>query len=128
LTTFSGAWYHRSKESWKSSPCDSVLHPKHTHIVRDTLLIISDQYGRKMFWSNIDNFVEPGDHRSMQSWKLGPDDSVLAPKTYPPYLGRISCRFSFVRVNMVSEKFSRLFRARALPKHEKMKKGPDNSV
>jgi len=79
-----------------------------------------------MFWSNIDDFVEPGDNRSMQSWKSGPDDSILAPKTYQPYLGRISCRFSSVRVKMVLDKFSRLFRARAPLEQEKLKTGQDD--
>jgi len=31
LDKFSGPRYHRSRKSWKSSPDDSVFHPKHTY-------------------------------------------------------------------------------------------------
>jgi len=34
----------------------------------------------KMFRSNFDNFSKPGHHRSKQSWKQGPDDSILHPR------------------------------------------------
>jgi len=37
---FSRPGYHRSTQSWKSGPNDSVLHPKHTHTVWGVVLII----------------------------------------------------------------------------------------
>jgi len=41
---------------WKSFPDDSVLHPKHTYIIQDTIFIVSNQYGWKMFRLNLDDF------------------------------------------------------------------------
>jgi len=35
-----GPRYDRGGKSWKSGPYDSVLHPKHTHNIRDTVLIV----------------------------------------------------------------------------------------
>jgi len=40
-------------------------------------LSFCDQYDWKMFWSNFDDFFEPEDHQSHESWKSGPDDLVL---------------------------------------------------
>jgi len=70
----------------------------------------------------------PGLHRSTQSWKSVPDDSVLTPETYPHYLGRISCRFSSLRLKSASNKFSRLFRAPTLRVQENLKTEPNDSM
>jgi len=61
----------------KSGSNDSVLHPKHTHTLWGAVLIVSHQYGWKMFRSYFEDFCAPGYHRSRHSWKSGPDDSVL---------------------------------------------------
>jgi len=53
---FSWPRYHRSRQSWKSGPDDSVLEPKHTHTFYDTILIVSRQYIWKMFRSKFDYF------------------------------------------------------------------------
>jgi len=73
--------------------------------------------------SNFDDFFGPGHHRITQSWKSVPDDSVLTPKTYPHYLRRISCRFSSVRVKLVSNKFSLLLWGRHNRCSKSLKRG-----
>jgi len=52
--------HHRSKQIWKSSLNVLILHPKHTHTICRAILFVSRQYARKMFWSNFDDFFEPG--------------------------------------------------------------------
>jgi len=59
---FFGMGHHRKKWSWKSGPYDSVLHLKHTHPVWGAVLIVTLQYGWKMFRLNIDDFFRSGHH------------------------------------------------------------------
>jgi len=60
--------------------CNSYSFPsvrmKHTHTFWSTILIVSHQYGQKMFRSNFDYFSGPEHHRCNQSWKPGQDDYV----------------------------------------------------
>jgi len=119
-----GPRYHRGEKGWKLGPKDSILHQKHTHIIRYAVLIVL----RSVRLKNVSvEFLRPfghEGHRSSQSWKSSLDDSVLTAEVYPSYLGHISCRFLCVWVETVSDKFLRLFRARARPEHEKLKPGP----
>jgi len=69
-------------------------------------------YGWKMFQTNFHKFLGLEHHHCRQRWKLAANDSNLTAEIYPHYLGCISCRFWFVPVKTVSEKFLRDFRAR----------------
>jgi len=119
-----GPRYHWGGKGWKSGPYDLVLHQKHTHIIRYAVFIVLRSVRLKNVSVEFWRPFGPEDHRSSQSWKSSLDDSVLTAEVYPNYLGCISCRFLFVRVETVSDKFLRLFRARARPEHEKLKPGP----
>jgi len=68
---------------WKIGPIWLSLHSKHTHIVCGDIHIVFSQYGWKLFQPSFDDFSRPGYHNSLQSWKLGPEDSIsLRKHTY----------------------------------------------
>jgi len=54
---------------------------------------------------------KPVYHNSWQSWKYGPEDSILHPKHTNTLLGCNSYHFSAVRSKKISVKFWRLFRS-----------------
>jgi len=96
-----GPQYHRGGKSWKLGPYDSVLHPKHTHIIRDAVLIILRLVRLKNVLVEFGRLFRARALLNRQSWKLGPDDSVLTTEIYPNYSGHISRCFWFVREKTV---------------------------
>jgi len=72
--------HNQSSQSWKPDPNDSILLPEYTHTIWDWFFIVSHLYGWKMSRSNFDDFFGIGHHRSRESWKRDPNDSVLHSK------------------------------------------------
>jgi len=66
-----------------------LVRNKHTHIVCGVIHIIFSQYSWKLFQSNFEDFSRPGYHSSWQSWKSGPEDSILHPKRTDTLWGAI---------------------------------------
>ena len=89
FTTFSGPGT-TGLEKLKRGPRWLGLVPETYLTFWDAVLIVSYQYGKKMFRSNFDDFSRPGYHRSSESWKSGPDDYISHPKPTDAVCGVVS--------------------------------------
>jgi len=121
----------RSRESWKSGPDDLVFHPEPSHTVWNVVLIVSRHYTEKMFRSNFNNISKLGHHRSRQSWKRGPDDSILHPRhTHTVWCAIliISRCYGWKCFCQVFTNFSGPHTTRAGPEKTKLKTGPNDLV
>jgi len=87
-------------------------HPKHSHPIWDTFLVISHRYVLKWSRPNFHDFFGPRHHWSRKSWKQGQMTRFSAPNI-PHFLGSNSYRFQSVWQKNVSIEFSWVFRARA---------------
>jgi len=119
-----GPRYDRGGKSWKSDSYDSVLLPKHTHNIRDAVLIVLRSVRLKnvsvLFWRLLQARAPP----LQAELKIGLGWLSFDSWNIPTLLGRISCRFWFVRVKTVPIKFLWLFWARVPPEQEMLETGP----
>ena len=107
LTTFSGSSTTRVEKVENEARWLGFVPKTYPHFL-GSILSVSRQYRCNIFWSNFDGFSRPELHRSSQSWKPSPYDSVLNPKH--------------------THTFSGLGTTRAGPKQAQLKLGPDDSA
>ena len=105
----------------KPTQAHYILHPNLSHIIFSHFVIISHQYGSKMFWSKFHVFC----HENFPNLQTNPKWLGFVPKTSEhPFF----CRFVVVWHKGWPRKFqvkiSQLFQKRKLPKLTKLKIKP----